>query len=175
MNKKELFSVALKFTSLLLLLSCLQNVILLVLELTLPAAKQLSLFGLSPFGSIVRFFSIILYGLSGYFLFKKSDPISLILIKDNKNEIASRSAILQMVVAYQGSAGIIYSLIDLILSLINIFPILDISSLDNLMGKLVTKLGVDFVTFTISLILLLNYEKITRFLLRLIPHYFWGE
>lgn len=176
MNKRVLFSIALRFISLLLLLACFQNIVLFALESTIPTARQMSLFGLSPVGNPARIISIILYALTGYFVFKKSDYISLKLIKNNTGTSVSRETVLQIVVAYQAIAGIIDSVMNIINVILNILPFfLTIEDASSAPSLILQKTGIYLIGLIISILLLRYYEKVTRFLLTIIPTKFWAK
>lgn len=170
-NKKELFSIALKFISLLLFLNCLSNIIQATLEFSIPAARSLSLFGFSPFGPLVRVAAVILYGISGYILFRKSEAISSKVIKGGE-AVASIEVILQLVVAYQGVSGIIFVAVVLILEILRNIPFLGIAGAAAIFNA---RTIIYLVEFAINLLLLFNYQKVAAFLLRIIPAKFWGE
>jgi len=176
MNKRVLFSIALRFISLLLLLACFQNIVLFALELTIPAARQMSLFGFSPVGNPARIISIILYALMGYFVFKKSDYISLKLIKNNTDTSVTRETVLQIVIAYQAIAGIIDSVMNIINVILNYLPFfLTIEDTSSAPSLILEKTGIYLIGLIVGILLLRYYEKIARYLLSKIPTSFWAK
>lgn len=176
MNKRDLFSVGLKFFALVLLLKCVENIFQFILELTVPAtATQLSLYSFSSLGTPLHIFAIILFGVAGWLCLTQSDRIAQKYITDQSETKTSRETVLQIVIAYQGITGIVQSLITIGYKFFYLLPVLDITSLPDMFSTLLPETGLYWAELIISVWLLLSYEKITQFLLQKIPAKFWGK
>lgn len=175
MNKKKLFSVAIKFTALLLLLNFVQNVFFLILEMSSQSIRDVSIYAVSQNSNVLRHLSIFLYGFGSYYLFFNSDFLSGKIIKESDSVVVTRLVLIQLVIAFQGFSGILYSSINLATSLMSSFSIMSIGAYDYLPQSGLLNLIIQFVILIISILLLLNYEKLARSLIELIPEKFWGK
>lgn len=174
MNKKELFSVGLRFLALLLFLNCFGNIIQFVLRLTIPVSKLSSPFGFSAYGNLIQIIAIFIYGGVGYFFLMRPDKIAQKFINENKKGDISREMILQIAIAYQGVVGVIYSMINLVIIILNLLPILDIENPSSTLNLTILKTGSCFIELVVGILLLRYYEKIARFFCHKIPQKFWA-
>jgi len=173
MNKRDLFSIALKFLALLLFINCFGNTIQFILQLTAPVSNQPSLYNFSTYGNPIRILVIFLYGGVGYFFFTNSDKVAKKVITETNGGNVTEETVLQIVIAYQAISGIIYSTINLINLIFYLLPVLNTGYLPSVISGIMQKTTIYLLELIISVLLLRYYKRITRFLLLKIPAKFW--